>query len=146
MKIELGDHTFGKQEIINFASKFDPQRFHISEEEAKDSHFGDLCASGWHTISIWMQKNVENGLDEMIRLTGYEGAPPVFGPSPGFKDLRWHLPVFVGDTITYSSTISGKSPHPKRPNWGRVMNQSHGINQNGKLVLSMNGSVTLRTD
>ncbi|MEE9313220.1 MAG: MaoC family dehydratase [Rhizobiaceae bacterium] len=146
MKIELGSHTFGAEEIILFATKFDPQPFHLSDEGARNSHFGKLCASGWHTASIWMRKNMDNGIDEMIRMTGYEGPAPVLGPSPGIKNIRWQHPVFVGDTIRYSSTLTTKKRHPKRSEWGRVMNQSHGVNQDGKLVFSMDGSVTMRVD
>ncbi|MEL6966811.1 MAG: hypothetical protein AAGM04_05460, partial [Pseudomonadota bacterium] len=47
---ELGSHTFEHDEIIRFATKFDPQAFHLSEEGAAASHFGRLCASGWHTF------------------------------------------------------------------------------------------------
>ena len=85
MTLELGSHTFEPDEIIRFAEKFDPQPFHLSEEGAARSNFGRLCASGWHTCSIWMRLNVSHGRDEFLRLTGYEGPPPVFGPSPGLR-------------------------------------------------------------
>ncbi len=146
MKLELGSHTFTANKIIEFAEKFDPQRFHLSEAAAKNSHFGALCASGWHTGSIWMRQNVKNSLPEMLRLTEYKGPEPVFGPSPGFENLKWHRPVFVGDKITFCSTLTGKSRHPKRPVWGRVMSLSEGFNQDGKLVFSKDGTVTLRVD
>jgi len=143
---ELGSHTFQSEEIIEFATEFDPQPFHLTEEGAAKSHFGRLCASGWHTGSIWMQLNVANGRDEFIRLTGYKGPEPVFGPSPGLRNIKWTFPVYVGDTITYTSTISGKRTNPRREGWGILMNHSVGINQDGKQVMQMDGAVTLRVD
>ena len=143
---ELGSHTFERNEIIEFASEFDPQRFHLSDEGAADSHFGKLCASGWHTCSVWMRLNVANGRNEFIRATGYEGPEPVFGPSPGLRNVKWTHPVYVGDTITYSSTVTAKRKTPKRPGWGMIMNHSTGVNQDGVQVMQMDGAVTLRVD
>lgn len=146
MTIELGSHTFERDEIIRFAEKFDPQRFHLTEEGAADSHFGALCASGWHTLSMWMRKNVDNGRDAFIEAISQDGAAPVYGPSPGVCNIKWLHPVYVGDTITYRSTIINKRKNPKRPGWGMLMNHSDGVNQNGVKVMSMDGAVTIRTD
>ena len=146
MRMELGSHTFTADEIIAYATKFDPQRFHMSEEGAKGTLFGGLCASGWHTASVWMRMNVENGRSQILELTGYEGPEPVFGPSPGVRNIKWILPVFVGDTITFRATLTDKRSNPKRPGWGMVMNHSEGFNQHGKLVISLDGAVTLRVD
>lgn len=145
-RLELGSHTFNKDEIIRFAKKFDPQPFHLNDEAAKQRLFGNLCASGWHTASIWMRKNIENSRQELLKHSGYEGPEPVFGPSPGIRNLKWLLPVYVGDTISYSSTLTEKRKNPNRPGWGMLLNHSQGFNQDGKLVLSMDGAVTLRTD
>ncbi len=146
MTMQLGQYTFEKEEIIRFADKFDPQKFHLSEDGAKTSIFGNLCASGWHTASIWMRQNVIHGRDELIRLTKYTGPEPEFGPSPGVRNLRWVSPVFVGDTITYQSTIIGKRELPKHPGWGLVTSHSQGINQNEKPVLALNGAVFVKLD
>lgn len=146
MVSDLGSYTFDREEIIRFAEKFDPQRFHVDEQAAKQSHFGALCASGWHTLSIWMRCNVANGREEIARLTDSEIQEEAFGLSPGVRKIRWLLPVFPGDTITYRSTVTGKRKTPKRPGWGMVMNQSEGFNQHGQMVMSMEGTVTMRTD
>jgi len=143
---QLGSHTFEKDEIIEFASQFDPQRFHLSQEEAEQSNFGALCASGWHTASIWMRLNIQNGSGELARLVGNLDIRPVFGPSPGVRNLRWLRPVYVGDTITYRSTLTGKRKSPKRKGWGLILSHSEGFNQNGKPVISMDGAVTIKTD
>ena len=146
MVMELGHHTFQADEIIRFAKKFDPQKFHLSEEGAQNSNFGKLCASGWHTASTWMRKNVENGRAELIRLTNYTGPEPQFGPSPGIRNLRWMAPVFVGDTISFQSTITDKREMPNRPGWGMMLSRSEGMNQNGKLVLALDGAVLLKME
>ena len=146
LRVDLGSHTFEREAIIAFARKFDPQRFHLSEEGAEGTHFKTLCASGWHTSGQWMKLNVINGRRALERATGYDGPPAVFGPSPGFRNLRWHLPVYVGDTISYRSTVTGKRATPKRPGWGMVLNKAEGFNQNGDLVMSMDGAVTMRMD
>ncbi len=143
---ELGSYTFERDEIIEFASQFDPQPFHLSEEAAANSNFGALCASGWHTVSVWMRMNVMNGRTELVRLTGNTDINSHFGPSPGVRNLKWLWPVYVGDTITFRSTLTGKRSSPSRSGWGMVMSHSEGFNQNGKLVISMDGAVTIRTD
>ncbi|MFD0916394.1 MaoC family dehydratase [Pseudahrensia aquimaris] len=143
---ELGDHTFTREAIIAFAEKYDPQRFHLSDEGATKSHFGALCASGWHTAAAWMRLNVERGRGELIRLTGYVGPEPVMGPSPGLRNLKWTHPVYAGDTITYRTTITGKRKNPRREGWGLLTSNTQGFNQDGTLVITMDGAVTLRTD
>lgn len=143
MTQHLGSHTFSRDEIIEFASQFDPQPFHLSEDAAAKSHFGALCASGWHTISVWMSLNVAHGRQQLIALTGYEGPDPMMGPSPGVRNIRWSRPVYVGDTITYSSTITGKKPSTGRPGWATVLSRSEGVNQDGQTVLTMDGAVTM---
>ena len=54
-RIELGSRTVTEEEIIAFARQYDPQPFHISPERAKDSFYGGLIASGWHTVSLLMR-------------------------------------------------------------------------------------------
>src|SRR4051812_7644145 len=98
-RYELGSHTFGPSEIKTFAKRFDPQRFHIDEDEAKRSHFGALCASGWHTAVVWMRLMIEyrKREDEAARARGEKIA--AIGPAPGFRNLKWLKPVYVDDTI-----------------------------------------------
>ncbi len=146
MQLELGHHTFETEEILRFANKFDPQVFHVSEEGAKDSIFGRLCASGWHTGSVWMRHNIDNFKEELLRLTDYQGTEPVIGPSPGLRDLRWLAPVYPGDTISFYSNISDKRTSARRPGWGILMVNSYGTNQDGIQVLSMDGAVSIRLD
>lgn len=143
MVMPLGSYTFQRDEIIRFATKFDPQRFHLSEDGATDSHFESLCASGWHTASIWMRLNVLNGRDAMQKEAGHHGPQPKFGRSPGVRDIRWLAPVYVGDTITCSSTITGKRLTPKREGWAMLFSRGEAHNQDGVLVLRMDSAVTM---
>ncbi|MFT4096553.1 MAG: MaoC family dehydratase [Rhodoblastus sp.] len=141
--IELGRETFTKDNIIDFASHYDPQRFHLDEEEAARTHFGRLAASGWQTASLWM-KNVVATRERVqgeLRAQGIE--TPQGGPSPGFVHLRWPKPVLVGDTVTYATQIIDKRATSK-PGWGLVFNHNTGVNQNGELVFEFRGSGFIR--
>ena len=144
--MELGSYLFKKDEVIRFAEKFDPQAFHLSEEGAAQSHFGRLCASGWHTASVWMKLNVEQGMEGWCRAVGYEGETPIIGPSPGVRNLKWLHPVFVGDTISYRCEILDKRIHPRRKGWAILSINNSGSNQDGVQVLSMDGAVMLKLD
>src|SRR3954462_5904406 len=86
---DLGRHTFTAEDIKSFAARFDPQPFHLDEAEAARSHFGRLCASGWHTACIWMRLLIDfrrREADER-RARGAAAAPP--RPSPGFPAPHW---------------------------------------------------------
>ncbi len=144
--IPIGSHTFEHDEIVEFASQFDPQPFHLDHEAAAESHFGALCASGWHTLSVWMGLNVRNGRDAILKITGYEGPDPEFGLSPGVRDLKWLKPVYVGDTISYTSTLLEKRPSSSLPGWAVLTNLTEAVNQNGEKVAEMKGAVFLRMD
>ena len=135
-RTELGRHTFTTDGIKSFARRFDPQPFHLDEAAAARSHFGALCASGWHTASIWMRLMVEhtNREDEAMRSRGEPVA--VLGPSPGFRELKWLKPVYVGDTITYFTEVRDKRPSNSRPQWGLMSIFNSGVNQKGDMVIS----------
>lgn len=139
----LGSYQFTRDNIIEFATKFDPQAFHLSEEAAAETHFGKLCASGWHTASAFM-KCLVAARQEDIEKTQETGAPlPKLGPSPGFTNLKWRRPVFVGDTITYAQKVTGKTPSQSRPEWGVLHAVNTGTNQHGELVFSFESNVFL---
>jgi acyl dehydratase len=135
--IEFGSHTFTAEEIKAFARKFDPQPFHLDEEAAKQSHFGKLCASGWHTMAVWMRMMVDKRSQVVSEMTARGEPVPALGPSPGFRDLRWLKPVYVGDTISYASAVIDKRPSNSRPQWGVISVRTTGTNQNGEPVISV---------
>ncbi|MEJ8472695.1 MaoC family dehydratase [Roseibium algae] len=139
--LDIGVHTFSPEEIIRYAEKFDPQPYHLSEEAAQQTHFGRLCASGWHTASIYMRLLVLKN-QEIERAARQRGAPiALIGPSPGLEELKWRLPVFAGDTISYKRCVSGKTESRSRPDWGIVHGENHGTNQNGETVFSFKSNV-----
>jgi acyl dehydratase len=138
---ELGSYTFTADDIIGFAKRFDPQRFHVDPEAAKDSLFGSLCASGWHTASIWMKLMVARREQVRAEALARGERPARLGSSPGFTDLKWLKPVYAGDTITYRSTLTDKRMSASRPGWGLAFHHNTGVNQHGQEVFSFNGAV-----
>ncbi|BAM92154.1 conserved hypothetical protein [Bradyrhizobium oligotrophicum S58] len=134
---ELGSYMFTAEEIKRFAQQFDPQRFHLDEEEGRNSLFGGLAASGWHVGSVCMKLIVADNqrLAEIARSRGE--AIAVGGPSPGFRELRWLKPVLAGDTITFSSEIDSLRASASRPQWGILQARNTGTNQRGELVFSV---------
>ncbi|PZM13803.1 MaoC family dehydratase [Rhizobium tubonense] len=140
-KTEIGSYTFDEENIIRFASRFDPQPFHIDPEAAKRSLFGGHCASGWHTCAVWMKTFVAYWLQETARLERQGLKPPTLGPSPGFQKLQWLKPVFAGDTVTYSVTLTASRALASRPGW--ILNNilCEGENQHGVPVLRFESTV-----
>jgi acyl dehydratase len=140
----LGSFTFTREAIVAFAERYDPQPFHVDEAAARQTHFGRLAASGWHTSAVWMKCFVAANLRQReARLARGEAAPEI-GPSPGFENLKWSRPVHAGDTITYASTITGKRRLNSRPGWGLVFSANTGTNQDGVTVFSFDGKVLVR--
>jgi acyl dehydratase len=132
----LGGHTFTAEEIKAFAHRFDPQPFHMDEVAARESHFGALCASGWHTSAVWMRLMVEyrRRLAEAALTRGEPVA--AIGPALGFRDLKWHKPVYANDTISYQSEIVDKRLSRSKPSLGLLSVRATGVNQHGEIVLS----------
>ena len=141
---ELGSYVFTADAIIEFARQFDPQRFHVDAEAAKASVFGGLCASGWHTASIWMKLNIAAGVADTRQALAEGRTLPEFGPSPGFRNLRWFKPVYAGDEIFYSRTIRGSRPLASRPGWSILELISEARDKNGDLVMSFDSAALIR--
>jgi acyl dehydratase len=134
---ELGSFTFTAEAIKKFATQFDPQRFHLDEEEGRKSLFGGLAASGWHVGSVCMKLLVANGQRQIQEAIARGEKVAVWGPSPGFRDLRWLKPVLAGDTITFATEVASKRTSEKRPEWGIVEARNTGTNQRGELAFSL---------
>jgi len=130
---DMGTITPTREEIIAFASQFDPHPFHLDDEAAKASVFGGLCASGWHTCAMAMRLMVTNFLHQTSSLG-----------SPGLEDVRWHKPVFPGDTLSLRHTILASKPMRKRADVGLVQTRWDMFNQHGETVLTMNGWAMFR--
>lgn len=123
---ELGTVTVSQEEIITFARQFDPQPFHIDPERAKESFFGTLVASGWHTVGLYMRLLVDTLLNQTASLG-----------SPGVDEIRWTKPVKPGDTLSGSFTILECIPSRSRPTVGIVRGRGEARNQHGEVVMTL---------
>jgi acyl dehydratase len=130
----LGSHTFDADEIVRFATLYDPQYFHVDPEAARMSHFGGLVASGWHTVSIGHRKMVDALFAEEERLLGLGKEPGVSGPSPGVNSMEFKAPVRPGDTVTYTLVVTAKRASNSIPGWGLLFNRLTATNQRDELV------------
>ena len=137
MRREVGSFTFTAEDIKKFAAQFDPQRFHLDEEEGRKSLFGGLAASGWHVGSVCMKLLVTDGQRQIKEAVARGEKVAVWGPSPGFRDLRWIKPVLAGDTISYATEVESLRISEKRPEWGVIQARQSGTNQRGELVFSV---------
>jgi len=124
--IEIGKHTFTREEIVEFAQKFDPQPFHLDEAAAAESAFRGLVASGWHTCSVMMGMLVRKVLSDSTSMG-----------SPGIDEIRWLKPVRVGDTITMMNDVLDKRVSESKPDRGIVSTRWEGINQHGETVITV---------
>jgi acyl dehydratase len=140
----LGLHHFTREAILRFARAYDPQPFHLDDEAARHSHFGALCASGWHTAAAWMKCYTAFNERHRLERAGRGECLPEIGPSPGFQNLKWLKPVYVGDTITYAYRTKEKRPLRSKADWGLVQFNTHGSNQKEELVFSFDGKVLVR--
>lgn len=126
MVFELGERKLSKEEIIAFASEYDPQPFHVDEEAAKESPFGGLIASGWHTGSAFMRLYV----DGLVSRTASQG-------SPGIEELRWLRPVRPADTISGRITITDTRPSSTNSSRGTLFIFAEVTNGDGETVMTM---------
>lgn len=124
--VEIGTHTFTREEIVEFAQKFDPQPFHLDEGAAAKSPFGGLVASGWHTCSVMMGMLARKVLDGSTSMG-----------SPGVDEIRWLKPVRVGDTLTMMNVVVDKRVSQSKPDRGIVSTRWEGFNQHGELVITV---------
>ncbi|MGV6872849.1 MaoC family dehydratase [Pseudochelatococcus sp. B33] len=137
----IGSHLFSAEEIVRFAGAYDPQPFHTDPEAARRTHFGGLCASGWHTAAVWMKVMLAYQTGEARRAAKAGLSVGRLGPSPGFRNLRWLKPVYAGDVLTYRTAVTDKRPTASRPDWGIVSTRNRALNGAGEEVFSFDGAV-----
>jgi acyl dehydratase len=126
--IEVGSRTVTEEEIIDFATRFDPQPFHVDKAAAAQSIYGGIIASGWHTCAMMMRMMVDGFLHEAASLG-----------SPGVDEVRWLKPVRGGDTLTVTSTALEVRPSASKADRGVVANLWQARNQHGELVATVKG-------
>lgn len=123
--VELGSFSLTAEDIIEFASKYDPQPMHVDPDAARNSIYGGLIASGWHTASSYMRLLVDNVL---------KGTESI--GSPGIDNLRWLKPVRPGDTVRAKLVVLDARASNSRPEWGIVRSRGELVNQDGELVMT----------
>ncbi|MBL6952339.1 MAG: MaoC family dehydratase [Alphaproteobacteria bacterium] len=124
----FGHYEVTEEEVMAFAGRYDNQPFHTDKEAAKDSIYGGLIASGWHTCAMFMRMvcDAQAGQNNLAMMG-----------SPGFDDLKWLLPVRPGDVLSVRSKILSATPSDNKPDRGTVRMQNWVLNQNGDVVLEM---------
>lgn len=131
---EFGHYEVTREEVLEFAHKYDPQPFHIDDAAAARTHFGRIAASGWHTAAMTMRVIV----DALSR------EPQSGLGSPGVDDLRWLRPVYPGDTLTMRGLIVDKTPSRSKPEIGTIRTQTTVTNQDGVDVMRFTSIVLMQ--
>lgn len=126
--IELGPYLLSREEILEFARRYDPQPFHVDETAARQSIYGGLIASGWHTCAVVMRMLYDGLLQHSASLG-----------SPGVDSIRWLRPVRPGDTLRTRMTILATRPSGSKPDRGVINSKWEVFNQNDELVMTMEG-------
>ena len=127
-EIDLGSRTVSEEEIVEFASRFDPQPFHVDRDAAAQSIYGGVIASGWHTCSM-MMRLVVDGLMAKSSSMG----------SPGLDGVRWLAPVRAGDTLNVRYQTTQVKASNSKPDRGVVWSKWVAINQRGETVCTVEG-------
>ena len=135
-KTTFGRYEVTREEVIEFATKYDPQPFHLDDEAAAQTYFGRLSASGWHTCAMTMNMMVEQFSKEKAASLG----------SPGIDELRWIKPVYPGDTLRVEAELIEKRQSKSKPHMGFTKSRQTTFNQHDEPVLTMisNGIIQVR--
>lgn len=123
-RFRSGEQALDAEQIIDFATSFDPQRFHLSDTAAQDTIFKGLAASGWHTAAITMRLLVES----------WPMADGVIGAG---VELSWPQPTRPGDILHAESTILDIRPSRSKPGQAMATLETLTFNQNGEVVQRM---------
>ena len=130
----FGSYDVTRDEVLEFARKYDPQPFHLSDEAAAKTYFGRLAASGWHTCAMTMAVLVRHLSKERQAGLG----------SPGVDELRWLKPVYPGDTLHVRGKILEKTASRSKPEIGSFRTQTTVSNQNDEPVLRFTSIVLIQ--
>lgn len=125
-KASFGRYEVTLEEVLEFAAKYDPQPFHLSDEAAAKTHFGRISASGWHTCAMTMRMLVDNITERKQAGLG----------SPGQDELRWHRPVYPGDVLRVETELLEKTRSRSRPEMGSFKSIVKVLNQNDEKVMT----------
>ena len=129
----FGSYEVTREEVLEFARKYDPQPFHLSDEAAAKTHFKRLAASGWHSCAMTMAVMARHVVDEEQASLG----------SPGIDELRWLKPVYPGDTLNVSGRIVELRPSRSKPELGSFRSEVTVTNQDDVAVLRFTSIVLI---
>jgi len=130
----FGSYEVTRDEVLEFARKYDPQPFHLSDEAAAKTYFGRLAASGWHTCAMTMAVLVRHLSKDRQAGLG----------SPGVDELRWLKPVYPGDTLHVRGKILEKTPSRSKPDIGSFRTQTTVSNQDDEPVMRFTSIVLIQ--
>ena len=130
----FGSYEVTRDEVLEFARKYDPQPFHLSDEAAAKTHFGRLAASGWHTCAMTMAVIARHVVEDQQAGLG----------SPGIDELRWLKPVYPGDTLHVRGKIVETRPSQSKPHIGVIRTKTTVSNQDGVDVMSFTSIVMMQ--
>lgn len=133
----FGRYEVTREEVLEFASRYDPQPFHLDDEAAAESLFGRIAASGWHTCAITMRLMVDHW-----QATGF-GEASMGGA--GMDQIRWHRPVYPGDVLCAEAEVLEKTPSRSKPDRGFVKSRWKLYNQKDDAVLELVSTGIFRT-
>ena len=133
-RASFGRYDVTREEVLDFARKYDPQPFHLSDEAAAKTYFGRLAASGWHTCAMTMAMIARN-----VEETQQAGLG-----SPGIDELRWLRPVYPGDTLRIESEILEMRPSRSKPDIGSFRTAVTVLNQDDVAVMTFTSIVLMR--
>jgi acyl dehydratase len=123
----FGRYEVTREEVLEFAAKYDPQPFHLDDAAAAQTYFGRVSASGWHTCAMTMRMLVDNMAREQSAGLG----------SPGLDELRWLKPVYPGDTLRIEAEVIAVRRSRSRPEMGSTHNRITVFNQHDEPVMTM---------
>jgi acyl dehydratase len=154
----FGRYVVEREAVIDFASQYDAQPFHLSDEGAADTPFGRLAASGWHTCAMMMAMTIthmhgERAQGEATQGEATQGAP-MRGEADakdtslgaiGVDEIRWLKPVYPGDVLRCEMQILEKIPSRSRPEMGIVKVMTTVFNQADEPVMTLKPILMIRT-
>lgn len=111
-----GSYEMTQERILQFASEFDPQPFHTDPDAAKETFFGGLAASGWHTAAVTMRLLVES-------------APLAGGLIGAGSEVSWPRAVRPGEVLRVVTTVKELIPSKSKPDRGLAIMESVTYNQ-----------------
>ena len=128
--IQVGDQFNSREyemtltEILQFAEKFDPQPFHLNEDQAREHPvFQGLAASGWHTSAVVMR-------------LWTECMPFAYGLVGSGSNIQWPRPTRPGDKIHIKVTVDTIKPSRSKNDRAIVTYTTQAFNQNAEIVLT----------